>query len=268
MKKNTTTRLLQTFVSVVIFGLGVLAGPILETRVSPLLSGENMPITIFILMITVLGVALALWGYSQKSVSSIEKNVDNLAKALGSQVRILPYTLAYEELIKQVGTAQTEIRILSKYIFDWKNGKSIYDLERFHSTDRSKVYDALNAKVLKENDNSGFNFIRIVEIPRGNSLNEVFPFDEIYKEHCSLIAKISKNRPEFARVKVSDIIFDRSFAIIDRSFLYMEFEVYDPDTNQYKAPFTLVIEDQDSGVINELVQLHQRIDAKATLYTG
>ena len=260
---------IQALISVTVFLLGILTGPILEQRVTPFISSENLSVIIFLLLILVLGTSITLWGLSQSKVSDIENHLNKLSGAIGNQVRILPYAIAYQELIEKIENAHSEIRILTQYVFDWENVKPIYDAERLNHPVRKKVYKTLNTKIQEKSNSSDFEFVRIIEIPTGHSLEEIFPHDEVYREHCLFVSQIAGGtRPEFARVRVSDVFFDRTFAIIDQEFLYMEFEIRDPKTGEYSAPFSLIVEDQDSNVIGELQKLHQRIDASSSLFTA
>ncbi|RMG37466.1 MAG: hypothetical protein D6732_06740 [Methanobacteriota archaeon] len=76
-KIKSKPHILQALISVVVFLLGILAGPILEQRITPFVSSQNLPIIVFLLMILVLGVSITLWAYSQSKVSDIENHLDD-----------------------------------------------------------------------------------------------------------------------------------------------------------------------------------------------
>ncbi len=68
-------------------------------------------------------------------------------------------------------------------------------------------------------------FVKIVQIPDGHKLEEVFPSDPFYQDDCKFIVELNKDGPKFANLRVSEIFFQNTFCIIDRSFLYLEFDI-------------------------------------------
>lgn len=70
---------------------------------------------------------------------------------------------------------------------------------------------------------------------------------------------ISQTDPEVASLRVSEVVFQNTFVIIDRIIdryhLYMEFNVYKDGSNQAFTPFVIIIEDPYSEVLGDFPQL-------------
>ncbi len=254
---------LQTAISIVVFVLGIFIGPLLEMQVSPIINAT----TVFILITISLGAIIAIWNHTRQQISTLEQYTKVLAKSVGYSVQMLPYAQAYTELKNKVRDAQTEILVFSKYVFDWENGKPIYDRARLESPQRRAVYAEVQAKLRQMRGKGNFRLVRIVQVPKGHHLREIFPYDNVYKQHCEFLGEISRDQPEFASLRTSDVVFENTFAIIDRTFLYMEFDIRNPDTSEVHSPFALIIDNPDSEIVQDLVKLHQRIEATSQLVT-
>ena len=252
---------LQTLTAIVMFVLGVFIGPLLEMQIGPLLNST----TVIVLVTICFGAIVVIWNSVHHQVSALERYTQVLAKSVGYSVQMLPYAQAFIELKDKVRNAQTEILVFSKYVFDWENGKPIYDPVRLESPQRHAAYAEIQAKLKQMRSKGGFRLARIVQVPEGHHLQEVFPFDTAYKQHCEFLYEISRVEPEFASLRVTDVVFENTFAIVDRSFLYMEFDIRNPETGDVQSPFALIIDNPDSQIVSDLVKLHQRTEANSRL---
>lgn len=207
-----------------------------------------------------------MWRATNHQITSIEAHTGTLANAVGQRIQLLPYTKGFKELQRRIQSAKSEILVLSNYIFDWENGNPIYDPTTMQSSERKAVFAATQAKLKREN-RKGFRYVKVVQVPKGHRLEEALVYDPIYGEDCKFLADISKSEPEFASIRLSEIIFQNTFCIIDRAFLYMEFDTRKTDNNQTFLPFVMIVEDPNSKIIFDLAKLHQRIEAGSTLIT-
>lgn len=254
---------LQVIVPFLIFMAGAILGPILEVQISSPLDVRIIYIAVVILFLTI----VFLWDDARSQITNIQENTKTLAKAVGQSAQILPYEEGYKRLREQIKHSEQEVRIFSKYVFDWENQKPIYDPKRLQNPDRKTAYgEVISLLKHKESDNN-FKYVRIVEVPSDHSIAEVFPFDHVYAEQCKKLAKYSRQNPEFASLRMINSDFPNTFSIWDRRFLYMEFELLDPSTGEYVAPFVMIVDDPNSEFMVSLVKLHERLEANSTLIT-
>lgn len=252
--------------------LGVFTGPIIEQFASPIFQPPYLPVITFILIAALFLVSttlsLTMWRATNEQIASIEHHANKLADSIGQRIQILPYAKGYKALQKWTEAARNEILILSNYVFDWENDRPIYDTNRLQSPERKAAYMATETKLRSEKKKGrSFKFVRIVQIPKGYRLEAVFPHDPLYYEACKFLAELGNAEPEFASLRTSEVVFHNSFVIIDKTFLYMEFEIRKPDTNQTFAPFVMIVEDPNAEIVQTMRKLHQRIEANSTLIT-
>lgn len=244
--------------------IGIFGQSILEQIAPPLFQKSNLPFIIFILTIAMYLASVTVWRSTQQQVTSTNNYMGTLANAIGHRVKIVSDAEGYKELQKRISNANAEILILTNYAFDWEHSKPIYDPIRMQSPERRAAYTAIQNK-LKREKRSGFKFVRIVQIPNGHHLEEILPFDNIYREDCEFLAKIAAKEPEFASLRTSDVIFQNTFCVIDQRFLYLEFDISRPNSDQFFSPFVMLVDDPNSETMQELRKLHQRIEANTRL---
>lgn len=250
--------------------IGIFSDDLIKEIAPPLFDKPNLPYVAFALIAAIFlataSYSMAMWRTTNRQIASIETYTGTLANTIGQRIQVLPYTKGFKELQKRIQSAKSEILVLSNYVFDWENKQPIYDTVTMQSSERKAVFAATQSKLQREK-RKGFRYVRIVQIPKGHRLEEALPYDPIYQEDCKFLADTSKSEPEFASLRLSEIIFQNTFCIIDRSFLYLEFDTRKTDTNQTFLPFVMIVEDPNSEVIHDLVKLHQRIEAGSTLIT-
>jgi hypothetical protein len=249
--------------------LGIFAEPMIEILwTQGFLAVKSAPAIIYLIVTITLGTSIIIWEDMRQNISLIASNTGRISTSVGHKLQIIPYRKGYQELQERIENARNEIRVLSNYVFDWENGKPIYDEERLLSPERRASYSVTNAKIEREAKRGQFKFVKIIQIPSGHNLEEILSYDSVYKEQCELLACIGRITPELACLRKSEVIFRNSFVLIDRSFLYMEIEINDPYEEQVQAPFVLILEDPDSIALDELLRLHQRIEANSELVTN
>ena len=208
-----------------------------------------------------------MWSTTQKKIAGIEDQIKVISRAIGQKANVLPYVEGYAVLQNRYKQANKEILLLSKYVFDWENNKSIYDEERLKSAARRKTY-ATALEIIKNAMKKGnFKYSLVVQVPSNSDLKDVFPFDPIYKNYAEVLMKSNKTSPDAACLMVTEVVFPNTFVIVDQAFLYMEFEIRNPETGKENAPFVLTIDDPNSEMISELLRVHRQLEARATLLT-
>ena len=99
-------------------------------------------------------------------------------------------------------------------------------------------------------------------------MEEALPYDPIYRDDCEFLAELGKEEPEFARLLVADEYFQNTFVIVDKSFLYLEFDTRNPSDEDFSFPsFVMMIDDPNSEIVQSLLKLHERIEQHAKLIT-
>lgn len=274
IREKLTTPWVKALLSLVSLIIGLFAGKFLEVIVPPLFQPSNFPyiayfLISFLFLIDVI-YSITLWSSTQQHVADINEYTQDLAAGLGHRVKTIAYSQGYDELIKRIERAESEILILTEYvnIFDWENCKPIWDAERINSPERKQFYDTLQKKVTSEReDRNPFTFVKIVQIPEGHKLAEMLAHDDLYRKNCEFMLDIAKEEPEFARIKVTKMMFNNSVILIDKSFAHISFDVKGHDDSSVEAPFVMLIEDPKSDALMNLLKLYKRIEQRSTLLT-
>jgi hypothetical protein len=262
---------LQIIVSAVAFVLGLLARPMLETAIQPFFSLANLPLLIFVIASTLFAVIIAIWVSIQQQIASINDHTNTLAGAVGQSFKVLEHYQGYEEVRKRTELARTEILKLIYYEVDAKDGKPVYDSKLLESQVRKATYERerLTLEQRHKKAKGTFRYVEIVQIPYGFGVDNVLPYDPIYKESYAFLANFGRTEPNFACLRTSDVVFPETFIMIDNSFLYIAFGVKNPDTGRAQYPFLgLVVEDTNSEVFQSMRTLFLRIEANSKLVTA
>jgi hypothetical protein len=280
--------LLATFSAI----LGIVAGPIFGNITEPWFSSQNLPIAVFtivsILFLVGTTYSLTMWRATHKEMSAthtavgnelsavrdyihaeinaVSDNVMRLADASGRKVQILPLEKRYKELHKRVQRANSEILMLSNYIFDWDNQRQGYPRDRVQSVERKAYYEALHMKLMNARRHS-FRFRKIIQVLDGHKLEELFPHDPLLEADCRFLAEIGKTEPEFASLRTARIMFQIGFTVFDRSSVVLYLEIRDPETGHIDSPSVIFIDDPSSEAIQIFLKLYDRIEAKSRLIT-
>jgi hypothetical protein len=262
-------RMRSIITSIIGFIFGVLAQPLLESKTQPLLAPANIPLLVFMLTIVLYAVFIAVWGHTSKQITAIADNISIMARYAGPRVRVLSQLQGYKVVRERTKKATTEILKLIYYQVDWESGEPAYDPEMIEGDERRNTYELERRKLKQEKGKHRFRYVEILQIPYKRTLQDILPHDPIYKESSEFLVGLNKSEPEFASLRISEVIFPNTFIIIDRSFLYVAFETKNPDRNTYQYPFlAIVIEDPDAEVIRQMLQLFQRIESNSELVTS
>lgn len=200
-----------------------------------------------------------LENYKKKGSDTIEGNKTQ-------KIKTFSFSEGFKESSKQIESAKSEILILSNYIYDEKNKKILYGPEILESPERKAFFKMLKKKLVNQKRN-GFRYIKIVQIENINCFEEAIKVDPIYYEDCKFLVGLSKSEPEFACLRISEVIFHNTFAIIDRSFLHLEFENAKLDNKQAFSPFIITIDNSNSEFIQTLTTVFKRIESNSILVT-
>jgi hypothetical protein len=261
---------IQILISAITFLLGLFAQPILQTQIEPLLSPQNIPLTMFVLVATLFAAIIAIYSHTQYRIHQISQDTHLLAKYVGHRIRILTHAEGYEEVRKR--TQEARFEVLKLIYYELQNGKPVYDNLTLQSLERKATYeDELQKlqKIQQEKGQSNFKYVEIVQIPKAFALEDILKNDPIYKASCEFFSSVSHQEPEFISLKTSEIIFPNTVIIIDSSFLYIAFQTKNPDTGTYEYPFLgIVIEDPSSEAVKDMLKLFKRIDANSRLVTS
>jgi hypothetical protein len=199
----------------------------------------------------------------------MSNSTDTLAKYVGQRVQVLSPIEGYEAVRIRTQGAHNEILKLIYYDVYPKDGKPVYDDSLLQASERKILYHQEREKLQHEKRNDNFRYIEIVQIPHGFNLEKVLFYDSIYRENCKVLSELGRTRPEFASLRMSEVVFPSAFIVIDKSFLYIAFQTKNPDSGSYTYPFLgLMIENPDSQVVRDMVRLFHRIEANSKLVVG
>lgn len=247
---------------------GIFAGPVVESIAPPLFSSDNVPNVVFIItticMIILTVYSGNLWKSTQNTSQHIASEIQKISQVLGKEARLAPYREAYRIGAEWISNAKKEIRIVTFYEFDWDNFVDNYDPDRLSSPERTVWFDALY-EAIRRTQSTDLRFVRIVQIPAGQSFLKALEHDALFHRDCKLLVEIGKKHPESASLRLSDIYISNTFVLIDGTHLYLEFDIQDPDTHLFSAPFVLLATDSSGKNFKDLLRLHQRLEAKSRL---
>jgi len=262
----------ETLIAIMSAILGIFAGPIVEQIASPLFQPSYLAVITFIFMSLLFlisaTISLSMWKSTKIQITSTEAYVKELSNAIGQQVHILHNENGYKELTKLIQQSKFEILIFTNYVFYENKKKPIYEPERLNSPERQKIYDVTIKKLSDEKKQSkNFRFVRIIQLPEGRTLQETSEYDITFFNSCQVLAELSRSKPEFASLRTSDIGFQNTFVIIDKRFLYIEFEISKPTQQSAFIPYVMLVEDPNSEIVNEMIKIFHRIEANSALVT-
>lgn len=270
LKRLLSSKWRDAILSGLSVAIGIVVGPILDKLFPSLFTEPNLIYLAFAVIVLVFVVTspliLSMWKNTNQQIESANAHFKIVSDALGQKARLVPAREGYKETNDWFKNAEKEVLILSNYVFDWENGKPVFDSETLKSPERKALYSLMQEKITgKQANNEPFKFCRIVQIPENHSINEIFPHDDYYHKTSQFIVNISKSNPEFASLRTVEPLFTNTFVIVDRKHLYIEFNAYTPDVTKAFTPFVLLIDDPKSEIVSSMLNLHQRIEAVSTL---
>ena len=216
--------------------IGILVGPVLEQLFPSLFTEPNLIYLAFavivLVFVTTSPLVLSMWKNTNQQIEVANAHFKIVSDALGQKARIVSAREGYAATHEWLRNAEKEVLILSNYVFDWENSKPVFDSETLKSPERETLSSLIQEKILeRQANNKPFKFCRIVQIPENHSINEIFPYDDYYRKTSQFIVNISKSNPELASLRTVEPLFTNTFVIVDRKYLYIEFNAYTPDIN-------------------------------------
>lgn len=252
-------------VPIVTLLLGVFFGPALEKVASPWFSSANLPYVLFLISAVMYLIVSTL---IMSSYADIRSSMFRLETRLGPVVRVVPYDEAKLLLEKRTLEARDEILVLSNYKrYDWQRRAPVAlpGARSTASEARAKAYRLTQQKLRDSAGMPDFKFCKIVQVPAGNALTEALAHDPAYADDCRVIVDIGAPNPQRVALRTSTVEFQNTFVIIDKRFLYLEFDQSHPTNGHRMRPFVMLIEDDQATLVNELRELYRRIEATSHL---
>ena len=208
-RKSSTPLVIVGIVSGI---FGILAGPILELWISPFLAYENLASLVFVLIVIQFLSLVAINERSRTYLKSLDGNVKELRHEVGYQVKRVPHEEGLKEILKRAATAK-EVLQFTNYLFDWEKHKPVHGDIHFQSAQRERNYKFSIKRILEGHKRGEGKYIRIVSVPEGHSLSEVFMFDPLLRKQCEVLSDASRTKPENWSIRTSECYFQSSFIL-------------------------------------------------------
>lgn len=204
-----------------------------------------------------------------EKVSYMQERFDDLLASRGISFTFVPvsqesYQVATQKIRKLVEKAAHEILVLDFNPLEEKEQKIRYKESDKKNIERSKYYAALLEKI-HSSENGNFKYKRVLQIPDGRHVSEVMVDDDIFREHCVSLVSIEEKNQETASLKVCAPFQERTFIIIDRRSLILEWIILDPNDRYYSDGGYLFFDDPDGNLVNSFIRIFERADAISTL---
>lgn len=157
--------------------------------------------------------------------------------------------------------ASQEILILDYNPVENDTGKLRHNLYNRTSEERVKYYSAILDKVSSKAGK--FRYRRILQIPKGKKLENVFSDDPVFREHCEKLVTMGDKQPEIASLKVCSPVYEGTFIIIDRKYVTFNLDIIDPDNNCYTDGDYFFFDDPSGKIAKRFLQFFERADTSA-----
>jgi hypothetical protein len=209
----------------------------------------------------------------KKSLSitkDLKEEFINLASGLGTKVSFIEIGTELSHLKYVTQLVQNSLEEI--LVLDWNPLEQVeedkvrirYSDEMYKSELRKAYYDAILEKI--QNDRSGkFRYRRVLQIPKERSISDVIGEDPIFRDHCDSVVKLGERRPENVCLKVSNVLHEGSYIIIDNRYLIFDMAFIDPFTGNHGEGGTFFFDDPTSQVISIFRRFYERADARAVI---
>ena len=273
---NATRSTINILIPIITGLLGVFADDLVQRLVPGPFTPENLPFAAaaisIVLFVFAMGISITLSTADRRDVfnklATIDRSLSRIGEAVGPLVRVLPYKEASNLLMERIQAAECEVLVLSNYNrFDWDSGKpkEVDQIRANNNSERAKNYKKTQSKLRQMREREDFRFTKIIQIPDVQRLEEALCHDPVYAADCQFIIESGRHAPERVSLRVAEVIFQNTFVIVDRSFLYLEFDVHDHVDGLNVAPFVMIVEDSENKIVTNLRTLFQRIEAVSKL---
>jgi hypothetical protein len=199
----------------------------------------------------------------------MRQKMDDVVSSLGTTFTFLPvsegrFTEGSRRIRELTANAEREVLVLDYNPLEEHGCKVRYHQNEKTSEVRRQYYESLIGKV--KNSRSGeFRYRRLLQIPRGRKISDVLADDPIFREHCEALARLGQKAPEIASLRTCAPFQERTFFIIDRRHLLLEWVLLDPEDRYYSGGGYLHFDDPGGKLVNDFLRFFERADATAAL---
>ena len=173
------------------------------------------------------------------------------------------YVPLYQALQRFISQAKREVLILDYFPLTSDSG-DVVDPRDVVIEERQKYHNGLLEKV-KSSQKGEFKYRRIVQLPEGRPVSDLFKDDEPFQKHCEGIIELGKNQEQNISLHKSPIIFHGTIMIVDRERLIVSIDITDPDDEKYIDPGFFQFYDPEQKITKQFVQYFERAYVKAHL---
>jgi hypothetical protein len=159
-------------------------------------------------------------------LGNMRHRMDSLVSSIGITFSFLPvsegrFTEGSRRIRELTMQARREVLVLDYNPLADNESKVRYHQDEKVSETRRQYYQALIDKV--RNSGSGeFRYRRLLQVPRGRRISEVMADDATFREHCETLIRLGEKQPEIASLRSCAPFQERTFFIIDRRHLILE----------------------------------------------
>ncbi len=274
---------IQVFVLIFTGVLGAFTDDFVQRLVPAPFTAENLPFSAAVLSIVTFIAAVAVAGGLHRDATNkttdaqhelseklkaLNHSVSRIEEGVGPLARVYPYEVASRLLLERIEAAEKEVLVLSNYSrFDWVSRKptKIDPARGNDNPERAKNYERTQNKLKQMRDRADFRFTKIIQIPKVGRLEDALYYDPVYAKDCRFIVESFLHAPERVSLRISEILFQNTFIIVDGSFLCLEFDVGNHVDGLKSAPFVMIVEDSGSKLVKKLRNVFEHIHALSML---
>ncbi len=180
-----------------------------------------------------------------------------LEDALNQRAQIIPREFIYPEMARCLRDAQKEVAVVTLFMYDWDKGERTFLPKDQILTGKEDFYEAIYECIQKPN----VEYTRIWQVPteRKNVALETITKDPFHQKEIELIQKISRHKPDQAKLIIADQLTTASFILVDRKNLYINIDFYDKKENIWYSPYMIFIKDTTEKAFVELNSIIVRL---------
>lgn len=271
-RKNTLTsaRLKEN----ITFGIGTtLIGAILGWVVNEISSQINSISLWLLLLVSLVSIitCFIVWHSSKKytttgeemvkQIKDVNERTRNLVESyLLHSARIIPREMIYPEMAKCIREAKEEVAVVTYFMYDWSGRKRTFTPDEEKLMGRDDFYDAITECIERPN----VEYVRIWQVPtekKAEALEVIMESNPNHKKEIKKIQKISKNKPDQARLVIADQHTTASFILVDKRNLFINIDFYDHKKNVWYSPYMIFIKDTTGKSFQELKSIIVRLSS-------
>lgn len=202
-------------------------------------------------------------------MQDMRQRMDALVSGLGTTFTFLPvsegrFTEGSRRIRELTANAEREVLVLDYNPLEEHECKVRYHQNEKASEARRQYYESLIEKA-RSGRSGEFRYRRLLQIPRGRKVSDVLADDPIFREHCEALVRLGQKQPEIVSLRACAPLQERTFFIIDRRHLLLEWVLLDPEDRYYSGGGYLHFEDPAGNLVNSFLRFFERADATAAL---